>query len=189
MVRCFVGMILPENIKERVVKIQDKISNLPIECKFVEKENLHINFSFLGEVDDNKVSVICHILKGLSTGVNNIKCVVDRINLIPNKNFVRVIVLNVVSDDLIKFMEKIKRSVGGDIKPPHITLCRVKKIKDKNIFLKSIEEIKFEPFEFYVDNVSLIKSEIKRSGPVYTKICEYFLNHSSNSSLHDSHDH
>ena len=52
MVRCFIGVLIPEEIKESIELIKESLIKLPMQCKFVERENLHICFSFLGEVEE-----------------------------------------------------------------------------------------------------------------------------------------
>lgn len=175
MVRCFVGFILPESVKEKIVPIQEEIKRLPIVCKFVEKENLHICFSFLGELKESSLEEVEHSLEILTKDFKSIKVRVDGIKLIPNENFVRVLALNVVSDELELLMAKIKKEVGGDVKPPHITLCRVKNIRNKEYVIQKLKEIKVEEFKFLVDSICLIKSELKRSGPVYTIMKKFNL--------------
>lgn len=175
MVRCFVGFILPESVKEKIVPIQEEIKKLPIVCKFVEKENLHICFSFLGELKESSLEEVEHSLEILTKDFKSIKVRVDGIKLIPNENFVRVLALDVVSDELELLMAKIKKEVGGDVKPPHITLCRVKNIRNKEYVIQKLKEIKVEEFKFLVDSICLIKSELKRSGPVYTIMKKFNL--------------
>jgi len=175
MVRCFVGFILPESVKEKIVPIQEEIKRLPIVCKFVEKENLHICFSFLGELKESSLEEVEHSLEILTKDFKSIKVRVDGIKLIPNENFVRVLALDVVSDELELLMAKIKKEVGGDVKSPHITLCRVKNIRNKEYVIQKLKEIKVEEFKFLVDSICLIKSELKRSGPVYTIMKKFNL--------------
>jgi 2'-5' RNA ligase len=173
MVRCFIGFLLPDALKEKIVGVQEKVKNLPIVCKLVEKENLHINFSFLGEVSESKLETLKDRLKTVCSNVKTIKASVDGVKLVPSESFIRVIVLDVVSEDLQRLLEKIKDEVGGSIKPLHITLCRVKKLEgSKESIVRKAKEMKFEKVDFYINSVCLIKSELKRDGPVYTKLYE-----------------
>jgi 2'-5' RNA ligase len=162
-------------VKEKIVPIQEEIKRLPIVCKFVEKENLHICFSFLGELKESSLEEVEHSLEILTKDFKSIKVRVDGIKLIPNENFVRVLALDVVSDELELLMAKIKKEVGGDVKSPHITLCRVKNIRNKEYVIQKLKEIKVEEFKFLVDSICLIKSELKRSGPVYTIMKKFNL--------------
>lgn len=175
MVRCFVGFLLPEIVKEKVVGVQEEIKKLPIVCKFVEKENLHICFSFLGDVGEDSLERIETSLDSVCKGVEPIRAAVDKIKLIPNENFIRVLALGVVSTELEELVYKINKIVGGDAKPPHITLCRVKKIESKDYVVQKLKEIRVERTGFLVDSVCLIKSELRKDGPIYTVIKSFKL--------------
>jgi len=175
MVRCFVGFLLPEIIKEKVVSIQEEIKKLPIVCKFVERENLHICFSFLGNVKEEALEGIISSLGNVCKNVKAIRATLDGIKFVPNENFIRVLVLSVVSSELEELIYKINKEVGGDAKPPHVTLCRVKRVESKNYVVQKLKEFQVGKIEFLVDSVYVIKSELKKGGPVYSIIKEFKL--------------
>jgi 2'-5' RNA ligase len=175
MVRCFVGFFLPESIKERIVSVQEEIKKLPIVCKFVEKENLHICFSFLGNVEEESLEGIINSLDDVCRGVKPIRATLDGVKIIPNENFIRVLALDVVSSELEELSYKINKEVGGDTKPSHVTLCRVKKLENRGYAVQKLKEIQVEKTDFLVDSVYLIKSELKKGGPVYSVIKRFEL--------------
>ena len=55
----------------------------------------------------------------------------------------------------------------------HITIGRLKSIKNKKTFQKSLDELEMEKIDFTVDSFQLIKSDLTRTGPKYTIIKEY----------------
>jgi 2'-5' RNA ligase len=172
MVRCFIGFLVPENVKEHIVKIQGEISKLPIVCKFVEVENLHVCLSFLGETD-----VVNEIIKTLDEICSNYKrfdVSIGKVRLIPNENYIRVLALDVSerTGNIEKISKDIVRQIGGDSKPPHLTLCRVKSISDKKNVIQKLKEMGIEKISFTVSAIQLIKSELRRAGPVYSVIHE-----------------
>ena len=58
----------------------------------------------------------------------------------------------------------------------HLTIARVKKIKNRKSFLEGLKKIKIPPrLNFSVKSFKLKKSELKPEGPVYETIEEYFL--------------
>jgi|UniRef100_A0A7C5YXQ3 2'-5' RNA ligase len=175
MVRCFVGFLLPEIVKEKVVSVQEEIKKLPIVCKFVERENLHICFSFLGNVKEEALEGINSSLSNICKNVRPIRATLDGVKFIPNENFIRVLVLSVVSSELEGLIYKINKEVGGDAKPPHVTLCRVKRVENKNYVVQKLKEVRVEKIDFLVDSVCLIRSELKKGGPTYSIIKEFKL--------------
>ncbi len=169
MVRCFIGIFLPENLRSKVQEIQGFIKNLDMDYKLVEPENLHLTLSFLGEIEDvkldeiqSKLDAICRNFKAFNVSVAGIK-------LIPSANYVRVIALDIIdkSGYLPHLSREIEKNIGGDVKPPHLTLCRVRKI-DKREALSKLLGMDSFCGEFQVASVQLIKSELSRSGPVYS---------------------
>ena len=172
MVRCFIGIFLPETVKSEVINIQEGLKRLPIECKLVEKDNLHISLSFLGEIDDGKIEEIKKKLVEICSSITKFKVIVHQLKLIPTEKYVRVIALDVFDEQkmLIALSKMIKEEIGGDAKPPHITLCRVKNITDKQLFAQKIKELEIKTSEFVVDKICLIKSELRRQGPFYSML-------------------
>lgn len=175
MVRCFIGMFLPENLRGRVISIQNKLKELPMDCKFVEEKNLHICLSFLGEIGENRVSEIEGKMKEISSMYKQFEVSVKGLKLIPNEKFVRVIVFDSRDREgkLFSIGKLIEKEIGGDAKPPHLTLCRVRKINDKQLFLDKIRDLSnAEIGNFTAAGISLIKSELRRQGPVYSIVSE-----------------
>jgi len=172
MARCFVGVMLPEDLKDDVIKIQQLVPHLPIDCKLVERENLHICLSFLGEVEDDKLDVLYKNLDRVCSKSGSLSVNVSGIKLIPSEKYVRVIVLDCFSKELENLGKDIEKELGGDAKPPHITLCRVKNIMDKNQTIEKIKGIKVDVGEFEISSVQVIKSHLEKTGPIYTVLYE-----------------
>jgi 2'-5' RNA ligase len=174
MVRCFIGFLLPENVKKYVNEIQKEVAQLPVVCKFVEVENLHICLSFLGEVSEYEIDNISESLDKVCKNYPKFEVVVGGIKTIPNENYIRVLALDVSEETgmLEKIRKEIAQKIGGDSKPPHLTLCRVKNISDKENVVKKIREIGSGDINFTVAVVQLMKSELKKAGPVYSAIHE-----------------
>lgn len=177
-IRCFVGFFVPEYLRRGIFKVQDLISKLPASCKMVEAENLHVNLSFLGDVDESNVPSISKMLAEISSHYSCFEVEIGKIKLIPNQSYVRVVVLDIIdnSGGLGKMSSEITEKIGGSSKPPHITLCRVRNVLEKNGFVRGVGELKFNAgVRFAVDSISLIKSELAREGPSYSVLKEFTL--------------
>ena len=55
----------------------------------------------------------------------------------------------------------------------HLTIARVKYVKDKKGFVEHVENIKAKPIEFDCSEFKLKKSDLKPLGPVYSDIEVY----------------
>jgi len=175
MVRCFVGYLIPEHLKSKITALQQEISMWPLRCKFVEQENLHLNFSFLGEVDENEVNNIKLKMDCIASESAKFDVFIGGVRAIPNENYIRVLALDIGCDsgDMNNLIQRIGDEIGGDAKPAHLTLCRVKSVLDKPTVRKNIENIENEHYgSFTVDSIQLIKSELRGSGPVYSVVSQ-----------------
>ena len=173
MVRCFIGINLPEDVREKVLSVQDFLKKLNLNCKFVEPENFHISLSFLGEISEGGANEISIKLNGVCKRYLKFSLTMSSIILIPDPNFIKVIALGVTdqSGTLSVLSRSVKNEIGGDMKPPHITLCRVKARIDKDVVSK-IKTATITPIEMKVNSICIVRSELLERGPVYTTISE-----------------
>jgi len=131
-----------------------------IEGKWVEGWNLHLTHKFIGEDNPKKYKI--------NLTIPDEKIKIKRLNTFGNK----ILYLEAkVSDKINKEINK-KFNLTND-KPfkPHITLCRIKHIKDKKFFeeLKKWDNLEATfPLEVY-----LYKSILTKKGPIYEKIHKY----------------
>ncbi|MCX6820732.1 MAG: RNA 2',3'-cyclic phosphodiesterase [Candidatus Aenigmarchaeota archaeon] len=170
--RCFIGFFVPEGAKPVVLALQERLKRMPTDCKYVELENLHVSLSFLGELGDTEVIETEAKLDAVCAAGSRFHVVASAIKLIPNDSHARVVVLDVqdASGELGRLFEGVKRDIGGDAKPPHLTLCRIRETRDKPALADGVRKISFDPIEFDVGEVALIKSELGTAGPTYSVV-------------------
>lgn len=176
MVRCFIAVPVPEGIKRRVLELQHDMKKVEMSCKFVEEDNMHITLSFLGEKNEEDIEKIHVQLGYLSKKFSQIPAKVCGLKIIPSESYIRVIALGVFDEnkELERLSSEIKNSVGGDVKPPHLTVCRVKKIKNKVEVLEKLKIWKdFDAGSFTITEIKLMKSELSREGPSYEVMQSY----------------
>ena len=130
-----------------------------IKGKWVEGWNLHLTHKFIGEDEPDKYKI--------NLEIPNSKLKINGIGMFGNK----ILYLKANVDDSINKQINEKFNLKND-KPfvPHITLCRIKELKDGyKEALKKWENINFEmPLEVY-----LYKSTLTKKGPIYEKIYKY----------------
>ena len=133
-----------------------------IEGRWVPAQNLHLTHLFIGEDDPKKYQISIKIpkekikLKGLDFFGDRIFYIKAHSKNISSINYQLTKKFNIKSKSFI----------------PHITLCRVKYIKDKKALLdsiKKVEELEFEN-EF---NLYLYSSTLTKKGAIYKKIYKY----------------
>ena len=176
--RVFTCVWVPKSIREKIKILQKEMADLPMKAKFVETDNLHFTVSFLGEKEN---SVIPRLKSTLDESVKNIEkfdVKIEELKTIPSENYIRVIGVRVKNTNKIaNLIRSIADRIGGKFYlEQKITLCRVKKISDKMSVQKFIESNKNVKIgEFQVDKVSLVKSTLTKSGPIYETIHNSYL--------------
>ncbi|MBU5688228.1 MAG: RNA 2',3'-cyclic phosphodiesterase [Candidatus Aenigmarchaeota archaeon] len=175
MVRLFVCIWIPEELKRDIIKFQEKMSKLPMDAKFVEKENLHLTITFLGEVEDT--SSIKNSLVNIK-GFGSFPITLSGLKIIPSENYIRVVGIEVKDKGKLSLLIKtVGGMIGGDYyENSKMTLCRVKSIKNKDEvldFLRKNKDVNFG--EFMAKKISLVRSDLTPHGPIYTTIFEVDL--------------
>lgn len=176
--RLFIGFLIPDDKKYQILTLQSELSNLEIDCKNVENRNLHISMSFLGEVSEIDAKRIESDLDKIADNFKKIKVELQGLKAIPDKKMIRVIALDVKDSGsmLAKLSDEIAQKIGGDVKPPHLTLSRIKSGRNKETLIMFVEKYEHQEFaELEVSAIQLIKSELGRSGQEYSVIHESFL--------------
>jgi len=173
MARLFACVWIPEELKRSIIKFQEKLSSLPMDAKFVEKENLHLTITFLGEVDD--ISKVKNSLVNIK-GFGQFNATLSGLKIIPSESYIRIIGID-VKGKFPLLIKTVGGLIGGDYhENTKLTLCRVKSISDKAQvinFLKANKDAYFG--DFIVKKVSLVKSELTPKGPIYTTLFEVDL--------------
>jgi RNA 2',3'-cyclic 3'-phosphodiesterase len=176
--RCFIAFELPKEIKDYLFEIENKIHDNNAKIHFVAKKNLHLTLKFLGEVDEDLLKTIKERLSKIK--FKSFKVRLDKIGVFPNENYIKVIWVGLnPKEKVIELQQLIDSELldlfGKDQEfSAHLTLGRVKFIKDKNKFLEKLK-IEIEEKEFLVEEFKLMKSELSKDGPNYFEIEKYML--------------
>ena len=172
--RIFISVDVPENLGDALVKIQEQLKMPDLNAKFVEKHNFHLTLKFIGEKTDEQVQIIKEKLKQVKH--RKFKAHFGSLGVFPSVNYVRVIWLSLEpKQEFQKISSQINALLPfGDKRfTSHVTLARVRMIKDKEALKKKLQEIKIPKMEFNVEKFKLKKSTVMRTGPVYHDLCVY----------------
>ncbi|MDP3881524.1 MAG: RNA 2',3'-cyclic phosphodiesterase [Nanoarchaeota archaeon] len=179
LIRCFLCIDFPNGIIKEVARVQELIGKKNFIGKFTELENLHLTLKFLGETEEDKVDKVKDLLKEIN--FNKFRLKLGNIGIFHVRKDPRIIWIKVLGKEIYELQKNIddlmekegfkreERFMG------HLTIARIKYVKDKKGFENHVKNISVKPLEFDLNNFKLIKSELMPQGPIYTELEEYEL--------------
>ena len=168
--RTFIAIDTPEEISNHLKELQKEITE-----KATFPDKFHLTLKFLGEIKEKEVEAIKEILSKIKFKPFKLK--LNKIGVFPNEKRINVVWISFKDNrDLINLQNDVHKATIDHKQDhpfsPHLTLARIKSVKDKKWFLDSLKHIKIKELEFTVDRFKLIKSELTPEGPVYTILSE-----------------
>lgn len=144
--------------------------------KPVAAENLHITLKFLGEIDEDVVKVVLEKMKEIKFPPFKIK--LRGIGYFPGGGRINVIWVGVTegSDQLRGLHALVEDELSSlgfrrDTFSPHLTICRVKSVRDKGSLLKALSTYSdYVVGEQWVDALKVKKSTLSSAGPIYVDL-------------------
>ncbi|MBN1445969.1 MAG: RNA 2',3'-cyclic phosphodiesterase [Candidatus Omnitrophica bacterium] len=177
--RVFIGIRIPDYIKERISEVSRKLESKVREARIVSPVNLHITLKFIGETAGEKLPELAEILTESLENKAPFTAEVKGAGVFPDERSARVFWIGVNSLGNLKKLNSVLETAlarEGISKEEnrfkeHITIARFKSTPN-NAFLKELLE-KYGGAVFgkmEIKEVELIKSGLGRSGPVYTTL-------------------
>ena len=177
--RIFVAIDFPDNLIKEVARIQEILRNLKFTGKLTELENLHLTLKFLGEVDEEKLIIVREKLKEIR--LNSFESGIDKIGTFSFRENPRIIWIKIAGKGIFELQKKIDTilsEIGFEKEQrfmSHMTIARIKYVKDKIRFKEYVNCIKLKKIKFKVDRFNLKESELREMGPVYSDLEIYEL--------------
>lgn len=177
MIRTFIAVELPKSFLPEIERIGTFLKMPGV--KLVESGYVHITLKFLGDIHEDKVEAI-------ASALSEIKCKpfeagIRGLGVFPKPSYVRVIWLGAQGDfdTLYREVERVlapfRFKKDGDF-TPHATLSRVKQPVNRIELMEKIKNIGDADLgTFSVSSISLKKSTLTPSGPVYETLREIRL--------------
>jgi len=168
--RAFIAVDIPEKIKREIVKIQNSLPEF--KGKTTEPENLHLTLKFLGEVNQEALEKVKNKLKSIK--FEQFETEIDSIGTFN----ARIVWLHMTNCN--ELQKEIDKTLKDIFQPEerfmsHLTIARVKEIKDKKSFLKELGKTKFDKIKFEVKEFKLKESVLTKNGSIYRDIEVYDL--------------
>ena len=192
--RIFVGSPTPESLKKQLdqwVKNQVQTSSLTHssrEIRWIDPENWHWTFAFLGEVEEEVVLKIHEVLEGIVPKLAQVESVfLKGLGAFPHQHCPKVLWAGCDPETQVQ-LKKIALTIRSELEHfgfkeekhfhPHLTLARLKSMSSQHFhflkaFIKQGRELCLGPDS--LRKVILYESRRHSHGSVYTPLYEYEL--------------
>ncbi|MBN1125935.1 MAG: RNA 2',3'-cyclic phosphodiesterase [Sedimentisphaerales bacterium] len=184
--RCFIAINLDDSIRSHLKRIQETLREQSeikkSDAKWVRPDSIHLTLKFLGEVRDSFLSEVCSALE--QTVCSHTRFSLEVAGLGTFGSPARVVwvgmqehpILVNLRNDLNKAFESLGFLPESRPFSPHLTLCRV---RSRSAGFKMGNVVKGFPSPnlgtLSVDSVCLYKSDLTKTGPIYTVLSKVAL--------------
>jgi len=147
--------------------------------KWVEPENMHLTLKFFGETDENQIPAIQKVLAEAAANAKPFTLKIANTGIFGSRYDPKVLWFGIEKhDELVSLVQNIftgltKSGWEPDRQNfvPHLTIGRIRKLKDKPLFQNIISQ--YNAVEIQEENVSeiiLYESILRREGPLYLNV-------------------
>jgi len=183
LVRAFVALEIPGEVVDALVHTQRELEATGADIKLVERENLHLNLKFLGEISDAEASEAKSRLSRLS--LKGAEVTVRGVGAFPTPARPRVVWAGIASEDeslVTPIAEGVINALQGigekDDRPfrPHITLARVRSGRSITNLAEAMRHSAGTEFgTVRLREIKLKSSSLTPNGPIYRDEGVYLL--------------
>lgn len=186
--RTFIAIELPQEIKESLARLQADLKKSEADVKWVSARNIHLTLKFMGEIDQASLPNIIGALQEACRAIKPFHISVSGLGAFPKADFPRVIWVGVSKGDeetkILSMAIDEKLALIGIPQEDkefstHITIGRVRSGKNRAALVKNMHLLENclggATKEIPVDKVTLFKSTLTPSGPLYEALQEISL--------------
>lgn len=176
MIRLFVGLALPEQAEDALVRVAAGIPG----ARWIEARNLHVTLRFIGEVEEHVAAEIDHALSEMREPALDLT--ITGFGTFGSRQPHSLWAAVEKTPALVHLQAKVDSAVvrvGVAPEPrkfsPHVTLARLKSAHTARIqhFIAGHSPFRVGPLP--VEHVTLFRSHLGRAGAEYEAVAEYPL--------------
>jgi RNA 2',3'-cyclic 3'-phosphodiesterase len=188
MIRSFIAIELPEDVREKISRIQAELKKSGADVKWVEPANIHLTLKFIGEQDQLSTDLISLGLEETLNTTRRYHVRISSLGAFPRITSPRVIWLGIDTGDAetkaIAGLIETKMAALGVPREErelssHITIGRIRSSAGNSALSGLLETLQKKPQDYHlgfeVTTVTLFKSTLTGAGPLYDPIKEVHL--------------
>ena len=188
MFRAFIAIQLSDELKRHISELQAELKrSIPemLTISWIRPEAMHLTLRFLGDIEESQVETITDILQLGSAPLRPFCLEARGIGGFPTSARARVLWVGLSGDeDGMSALRNLQTTIEEEVvamgflredRPftPHLTLARIKDGRASGPIRRLLmNESEWRVGEFHAGSVSLIKSEPRPTGSVYTSLVE-----------------
>lgn len=177
MIRLFIAIDIPENIRREILGMGRSIPN----ARPVPEDQLHLTLKFIGEVENSRLLDICDALKSINHPQFPLS--LRGVGTFPPRGTPRVLWAGVApAKNSVALRNSIERTLGNIGIPrgkkkytPHITLARLRNSPVRQLQQFLAANAFLQSAEFIVENFILYSSRLTSKGAIHTVEATYPL--------------
>ena len=178
-IRTFICVELPKSVTALLAKVQDSLKGIGAEVNWVKPSNIHLTLKFLGDLPEQKLAEICEAVERATHAAIPFEFQVKGTGCFPANGNPRVLWVGIepVPHPLQELQELIDSGLFAMGIPwetrtfnPHLTIGRVKSARNVQPLVRKMCTLHFAEEVVGVREVTLMRSDLKPAGALYTPI-------------------
>jgi 2'-5' RNA ligase len=182
-IRSFVAIELPEQVRAALAKLQEEMKGTGGEgVKWVGAGRIHLTLKFLGNVEETRTPPLVQALTRACERSAPFELALSGPGVFPGPSRPRVawVGLSGGVEKLLHLQEGVEKALSPFAFPreeraftPHLTLARLREgiaPQEARAFGQAFLRTSPEAVSFKVEGISLMKSQLTPSGPIYTRL-------------------
>lgn len=177
--RSFICIELPERLRNRIGEIQTELRAYAAHVSWVRPQNIHLTLKFLGHIAPHRIAEILSSIKPIVIRHPPFTLVPEGCGVFPHARSPRVFWLGIRDDSgvLSELQEEIECALETlgfprEKRPftPHLTIGRVRLYRKPKDLTPKFLALEFSEPAFEVDHITLMRSDLKPTGAIYTPL-------------------
>jgi 2'-5' RNA ligase len=182
-IRAFIAIELPNELRLKLARLVSELRKSgPPGVKWVNPDGIHLTLKFLGGVPAEKLPRITQAIESSTNGTAPIPLRTEGLGAFPNTRRPQVVWVG-VSGDMTR-LTALQKRIDSNLTPlgftpearpftAHLTLARMREQvtpEEREKLGRLLVASHFEASAFIVEGVSLMRSELRKEGAVYTRL-------------------
>ena len=177
--RTFIAIEVPEDVRSEAGRLQKQLATTGGMVSWVKPQNLHLTVKFLGSVDASRLQIVLPLIRTAVSASHSFDVQFERLGCFPNDRQPRVVWLGLTElptafTGLFCSIEEQLAAAGFPKETrafkPHLTLARIRPSQHINSLMSALKAVTFHSKSFRVQEVIVMKSQLTRSGAIYTPL-------------------